>query len=101
MSEAPNDPGLPPKGQDSIDRRAWSRDRQWRTVALAAAGGVIAVLAVWVGGRVFGPHEAPPAAAASPPGTFRASAQQLKTLIVEAVQMHGFTSEELTEGKIA
>jgi cobalt-zinc-cadmium efflux system membrane fusion protein len=36
-----------------------------------------------------------------PPGTFRAWAQQLKTLTVEVVQNHGFVSEELTEGKIA
>jgi cobalt-zinc-cadmium efflux system membrane fusion protein len=101
MSEAPSDLGQPPKGQDSIDRRAWSRDRQWRAAAIAAAVVIIAILAVWLGGRVFGPHEAPAAAAPSPPGTFRASAQQLKTLTVEAVQTHGFVSEELTEGKIA
>jgi cobalt-zinc-cadmium efflux system membrane fusion protein len=50
---------------------------------------------------VFGPHEAPVAGAPSPPGTFRATAQQLKTLTVETVQTHGFVSEELTEGKIA
>jgi cobalt-zinc-cadmium efflux system membrane fusion protein len=101
MSEVPSDPGQPPKGQDSIDRRAWSSDRQWRSVGLAAAGIVIVVLAVWFGRRMFGPHEAPAAVASSPPGTFRASAQQLKTLTVETVQTHGFTSEELTEGKIA
>src|SRR5271168_2181235 len=100
MSEVTSDPGQPPKGQDSIDRRAWSKDRQWRTVGLAAVGVVIVVLAVWFGRRVFAPHEAP-AAAASPPGTFRASPQQLKTLTVEAVQSHGFVSEEVTEGKIA
>jgi len=68
---------------------------------LGAAALIIAALAVWLGGRVFGPQEAPAAGAASPPGTFRASAQQLKTLTVEAVQTHGFVSEELTEGKIA
>jgi cobalt-zinc-cadmium efflux system membrane fusion protein len=101
MSEVPSDPGSPPKGQDSIDRRAWSSDRQWRTVGLAAAGVVMVVLAIWFGRRVFGPHEAPAAVAPSPPGTFRASAQQFKTLTVETVQTHGFTSEELTEGKIA
>jgi cobalt-zinc-cadmium efflux system membrane fusion protein len=101
MSEVPSDPGQPPKGQDAIDRRAWSVDRQWRAAGIAAALVVFAVLAVWVGRRVFGPHEAPVAAAPSPPGTFRATAQQLKTLTVETVQTHGFVSEELTEGKIA
>jgi len=100
MSESQSDPGPPPKGQDSIDRRAWSKDRQWRVTGIAAAVVVIVVLAVWLGGRAFAPHEAP-AAAPSPPGTFRATPQQLKTLTVEVVQTHGFVSEELTEGKIA
>ena len=101
MSEPPSDPGRPPKGQDSIDRRAWSKDRQWRVTGIAAAAVIAAILAMWLGGRIFGPHEGPPAPAASPPGTFRASPQQLKTLTVEVVQTHGFVSEELTEGKIA
>jgi cobalt-zinc-cadmium efflux system membrane fusion protein len=101
MSEVPSDPGQPPKGQDAIDRRAWSRDRQWRATAIAAALVVFAVLVGWVGRRVLGPHQPPAASARSPPGTFRATAQQLKTLTVETVQTHGFVSEELTEGKIA
>ena len=100
MSEVPNDPGQPQKGQDVIDRRAWSAERQWRTTAIAGAVVIVVILAAWLGPRVFAPHEAP-AAAASPPGTFRASPQQLKTLTVEAVQSHGFVSEEVTEGKIA
>jgi membrane fusion protein, heavy metal efflux system len=101
MSESPSDPGQPTKGQDSIDRRAWSSARQWRAVGVAAAVAVIAVLALWLGGRVFGPHEAPAAGPPAPPGTFRATAQQLKTLTFETVALHGFVSEELTEGKIA
>jgi cobalt-zinc-cadmium efflux system membrane fusion protein len=100
MSEAPNDPGQPQKGQDVIDRRAWSADRQWRTTAVAGAVVIVVILAAWLGPRVFAPHEPPPAAA-SPPGTFRATPQQLKTLTVEAVRSHGFVSEEVTEGKIA
>src|SRR5579863_5671188 len=100
MSEVPNDPGQPQKGQDVIDRRAWSADRQWRTTAIAGAVVIAVILAAWLGPRVFAPHEAP-AATASPPGTFRATPQQLKTLTVEAVQPHGFISEEVTEGKIA
>src|ERR1700738_3631459 len=101
MSEGPNDPGASPKGQDAIDRRAWSRGRQLRTACIGAAAVVVAILAVWLGGRLFGKHEAPVAEAPSPPGTFRATAQQLKSLTVEPVGLHGFVSEELTEGKIA
>jgi membrane fusion protein, heavy metal efflux system len=101
MSESQSDPGQASKGQESIDRRAWPKERQWRMVGIAAAVVIIAVLVVWLGGRIFGPHEGPAAPAPSPPGTFRASPQQLKTLTVETVQTHGFVSEELTEGKIA
>lgn len=99
MSEPENDPQPKPAGQESIDRRAWPAARQWRAAGIAAAAAVIIILAVWLGGKVFGPREAP-ATAVSPPGTFRATPQQLKTFTVEAVQTHAFVSEELTEGKI-
>jgi len=99
MSESPSDRGQPPKGQDSIDRRAWSKDRQWRITGIAAAA--VAILTVWLGSRAFGPHEEPHPPAPPPPGTFRATPQQFKTLTVEVVRTHGFVSEELTEGKIA
>jgi membrane fusion protein, heavy metal efflux system len=100
MSEQPSEAGETPAGQDSIDRRAWSEARQWRTMGIAAAAAAVGVLAIWLATRIFGSHE-PPAVAPSPPGTFRASPQQLKTLTVQTVQTHGFVSEELTEGKIA
>jgi len=100
MSEAPNDQGQPLKGQDSIDRRAWSKDRQWRAAALGTLAVVIVILLVWLGGRLFGSHPPPAAESPSPPGTFRATAQQLKTLTVETVRTHAFVSEESTEGKI-
>jgi membrane fusion protein, heavy metal efflux system len=99
MSDTQNGGGQGPPGQDAIDRRAWSATRQWRTAGIAAVVALIVILAVWLGGKVFGPHEAP-AAAPSPPGTFRATPQQLKTFTVETVQTHAFVSEELTEGKI-
>jgi cobalt-zinc-cadmium efflux system membrane fusion protein len=101
MSEAPSDPGRTPKGQESIDRRAWSRARQLITAGLGSAGVVMLIVGVWFGGRLFGGHEAAAAPAQSPPGTFRATPQQLKSLTVESVALHGFVSEELTEGKIA
>ena len=99
MSEPQNDPQAGPAGQDAIDRRAWSAARQWRMAGIAAVVALVIILAVWLGGKVFGPHE-PAAAAPSPPGTFRATPQQLKTFTVETVQTHAFVSEELTEGKI-
>ncbi|MGO9931379.1 MAG: efflux RND transporter periplasmic adaptor subunit [Steroidobacteraceae bacterium] len=99
MSETQSGAEQVPAGQDAIDRRAWSVARQWRTIGIAAAVVMMAIIAVWLGGKVFGPHETP-AAASSPPGTFRATAQQLKSFTVESVQTHAFISEELTEGKI-
>ncbi len=62
---------------------------------------VVLVLGVWLGDAVLGKRAAPAAAPALPPGTFRASPGQMKTLTVESVGLHGFVSEELTEGKIA
>jgi cobalt-zinc-cadmium efflux system membrane fusion protein len=100
MSEVPSDPAPQPSGKEAINRRAWSRERQLRVAAVATALVIVVLLGFWLGGRVFGKRE-PPAGEASPPGTFRATAQQLKTLTIEAVSMHGFVSEELTEGKIA
>lgn len=102
MSQAPEDKKeQPPTGQASIERRAWSRERQLRAVAIAAAGAILVVLVFWLGGRFFGKHEAAVGEAPSPPGTFRATAQQMKTFTIALVGMHGFASEELTEGKIA
>lgn len=84
---------------EQIDRHAWSQQRQWRAVAMAAAALLAAALCIWAAGRFLGTH---PAAAPppSPPGTFRASPQQLKTLTMEAVHTHAFATEERTEGKI-
>jgi cobalt-zinc-cadmium efflux system membrane fusion protein len=87
-------------GEEQINRRGWSKQRQWRTVVLAAAGLAATIAVVWFSGKALRPHEPPRTEAASPPGTFRASASQLKTFTIEAVQPHAFVSEELTEGKI-
>jgi cobalt-zinc-cadmium efflux system membrane fusion protein len=101
MSEAASDPGQPPQGQESINRRAWSRTRQLQVAGIGAAVVIIAIVLVYFGGKVFGKKEVPVAEAPSPPGTFRATPQQMKTLTVEPVGVHSFISEELTEGKIA
>ena len=92
----------PPDGAATIAQRAWSTERQIRVAIVAALIVIAVILAFWFGGKFFH-HEAGPAATApaSPPGTFRATEQQLKTLTVEPVGAHGFVSEELTEGKIA
>jgi cobalt-zinc-cadmium efflux system membrane fusion protein len=100
MSDAPSEPGTPPDGQELISRRAWSQEKQ----LLAAGSGVVVLIVlialVWLGDAIFGKRPTPPPAP-PPPGTFRASPQQMKTLTVAPVGLHGFVSEELTEGKIA
>ncbi len=101
MSNVTSDPGPPSKGQDTIDRRAWSQRRQYSVAGIAAVRVIAAILVIWMSGRLFGKSETPVAAAPSPPGTFRATSQQFKTFTVEEVGLHPFFSEELTEGKIA
>lgn len=91
MTDKPNDP---------LDARAWPAARQWRVSALAAL-----MIALFVGGagltqKVFGTKLEVDGSAPPPPGTFRATAQQLKTFTIEEVRAHAFVSEELTEGKI-
>jgi cobalt-zinc-cadmium efflux system membrane fusion protein len=66
-------------------------------VSIIAVAGIVAI---WWGGRLFGEKAEPAAEAPSAPGTFRATAQQLKSLTIEPVGLHGFVSEESTEGKI-
>ncbi len=97
----PGDPDTESASRASIERRAWSPARQWQMTALAAVGLAVAVLAAWLGGRVFGSQEQAPAPPPASPGTFRPTAQQLKTLTVAPVGQHAFVSEELTEGRIA
>ncbi|MFI4889288.1 MAG: efflux RND transporter periplasmic adaptor subunit [Steroidobacterales bacterium] len=101
MSEAPPNPGSPPSGQDAIDRRAWPKQRQLQVAGIAAAAVIGVIVVFWVGGKFFVRNDASSAAPSAPPGTFRATEQQLKTLTIEPVGTHGFVSEELTEGKIA
>lgn len=94
--------GAPPSGKEILERQAWSTRRQWRLAVIGAVV-VIAVGAFfWVGGKLFHKEEAASTESpASPPGTFRATDQQLKTFTIEPVATHAFVSEEMTEGKIA
>src|ERR1700722_9854388 len=101
MSEGPHESASSPKGQEAIDQRAWPPSRQIRIATLLAVVVAAVILVLWLGGRLFGTHEEAAPAAPSPPGTFRPTAQQLKSLTVESVALHGFVSEEQTEGKIA
>lgn len=99
MSDAASD-GQPPSGQESISRRAWSQEKQLLAAGIGVAALIVLIAVVWLGGAIFGkPQAATPASL--PPGTFRASAGQMKTLTVVSVGLHGFISEEVTEGKIA
>jgi cobalt-zinc-cadmium efflux system membrane fusion protein len=92
MSPAGNHTGEP-------DPRS-SSQRQWRWLVMVCLVVVIVIAGTRLLQREFG-RRAPEQAAASPPGTFRPSAQQLKTLTIETVTLHQFVSEEITEGKIA
>jgi len=82
------------------DASGWSRYAQIKFSVLLAIVTLAVVLSVWAGKKFFGSHEEAPLVA-SPPGTFKATPQQLKTLTIETVGVHAFVSEELTEGKIA
>jgi cobalt-zinc-cadmium efflux system membrane fusion protein len=67
-----------------------------------AVGVLLAVVALtWLTGRGFGRGSSPEAPPATPAGTFRPTAQQLKTLTIDPVALRQFVSEERTEGKIA
>jgi len=102
MSESQNEPapvGPAPLNQASIDRRAWPAARQWRVTVLGVVAVAVHVLAIWLGNRALGSHEQPQGPPPSPRGTFRPTAQQLKTLTIAPVGNHAFVSEEMTEGK--
>ena len=87
MSEPSDEQQAQPQpGQALIDRRAWSRERQIRVAGIATAAAVIGSrCASGLAAGCFGGHEAPPAEAPPPAGTFRATPQQLKTLTIETV----------------
>ena len=101
MSDASGEPKQPSSGQEAINRRAWPRERQLLAAGITIVLVVVLILSVWLGDAVFGKHASPAATPAPPPGTFRASAAQMKTLTIESVMVHEFVSEEFTEGKIA
>jgi cobalt-zinc-cadmium efflux system membrane fusion protein len=72
---------------------------QMRWLALAAAGLVVVIGLVWLLGR-GSDHERAGATSATP-DTFRPTPQQLKTLTIEPVGTHLFTTIEVADGRIA
>ena len=102
MSEIPDDPEPSSSGgPESIERRALPRTRQWWIAGVGSALVLVVLVGVFLGGRLFAAHDQKSVEAASSPGTFRPTVQQRKTLTIAPVELHGFASEELTEGKIA
>jgi cobalt-zinc-cadmium efflux system membrane fusion protein len=101
MSSASGESKPPSSGQEAINRRAWPRERQLFAVGIGIAVVLVVVFGFWAAESLLGKRASPAAAPTLPAGTFRASAMQMKTLTVEPVGLHGFVSEELTEGKIA
>ena len=87
------------ESDDSIEGRGWPPAKQWRAAGFALVVILLCCGMTWGAKRLFAAPE-PPVAKAAEPGTYRPSAQQLKTFTVEAVQAHDFVSEELTDGKI-
>jgi cobalt-zinc-cadmium efflux system membrane fusion protein len=102
MTEVTPKPGHTPSGKDIINKRAWSRKRQFQLAGVAAVVVIGVIVACWLGGKFFAKPEASgDQGPSSPPGTFRATAQQIKTFTIEPVALYSFVSEESTEGKIA
>lgn len=91
--------GLNEEPEESLEAFRWPRARQWRVSIAALAALALVLLAINVSHALFA-SKPPGNELNAPPGTFRATPQQLKTFTIEAVRIHAFTSEELTEGKI-
>ncbi len=61
---------------------------------------LLAIGVAWWGERFLDERDAP-IAESTPPGTFRATEQQLKSLSIQPVVVRGFSDEQFTDGKIA
>ncbi len=85
--------------EESLEAFRWPRARQWRVSIAGLAALALILLAIDVSHALFA-SKPPGNELSAPPGTFRATPQQLKTFTIETARTHAFTSEELTEGKI-
>ncbi len=94
MTEPTSGPGYP-----SVTLRPAPRAQQLRWLGAAAAG---AALVAGLGYLTFHRAESPePVRESAPEGVFRATPQQLRTLTIEAVASHSFTTIEVADGRIA
>ena len=86
-----------------IRKRAWSRSRQLRVLAIAAAVlALLAVTSIWSGHlRTATADEGTAPGASAPAGTFRPTPDQLKTLTIGSVAEQDFQQMEVTDGSIA
>jgi len=98
---APPDTPQPPVNAPVAPIPGWPRARQLTVLGLSAAGLVLILALVWLLERGFGRGDAAPSSPPPVAGTFHPSAQQLKTLTIEAVALRPFVSEERADGKIA
>ena len=80
--------------------RRFSRGLQLVAVMLAASIGVAATTLLWEP-RADQPENARPTTSTDPPGTFRPTQQQWRSLKVEQVTVRAFRPEQVTEGTIA
>jgi cobalt-zinc-cadmium efflux system membrane fusion protein len=80
---------------------SWPRRRQLYALGLVAGILLVAFALAWFGERGFRSSSLAQTPPTAPSGTFRPTAQQPKTLTIEAVALRPFVSEERTEGKIA
>ena len=84
----------------SMKRKRLSRRVQLAVVIMAAAIGVATTALLW-GPRADQPENARPATSGDPPGTFRPTEQQWRSLKLEPVTIKAFRPEQVTEGTIA
>ena len=73
---------------------------KWAALVLVASVGVAATVLIWEP-RADQPENARPTKSADPPGTFRPTQLQWRSLKLEPVVMRAFRPEQVTEGTIA
>ncbi len=97
----PVDPSPDTSHAAQVSGKGWPPRRQSYVLVVACAVVFAAILLLWLVGRGLGRGSSGDVNSPAPPGTFRPTAQQLKTLTIEPVALRPFVSEERTEGKIA